>query len=145
LGEKHRTEWLDILSQNNIQFQKAIVYQAITIPDLQIPKHILRLLSSSQTQTNNNNINIWWIFFSPNGIEIVLNYLCEQFGINKNQIAAIIKQNINCAAIGMTTSQKLEQLGLNNHASFYPIKPNPHMLFQSWKKKLEQQYSSSNQ
>lgn len=138
IGARHRMQLMDILTENQISFQKVIVYKTIDIQikDIQIPidynldfddQHLKQMQKQKSCKH-------WWIFFSPNGVRIIWRYLCDLLCSTKSKCiqSFLIQNGIGCGSIGITTAQALSECGMD-HSLFYPSKPKSQMLFESWK------------
>ena len=115
-GQKHRTELTTNLNKNNINFKEIIVYKTIDLNELKYIKDIDYI-----------NNHCFWIFFSPNGIDIVMRYLQrnnDKLNINE------MKKEIKCGSLGQTTANKLREINWN--PSFIAKKPNANSLYDAW-------------
>eukprot|EP01084_Bolivina_argentea_P085019 153690_1 len=110
-GERHRLELTNQLNKYKIKYEQKIVYRTVDVNELCHIKNI-----------DYKNKNCYWIFFSPNGVDVVMKYLKNnKFNINQ------IKKYIKCGCLGSTTANKLTEIEWN--ASFIANKPNGQALY----------------
>ena len=112
-GERHRMELVSKLSDHGIAYRGMVVYRTVDRMELKA----LKDLDYRQTQC-------CWIFFSPNGVDVVMRYL-------KRMDIHDLKQHIICGAIGPTTARRLQEVQWD--ASFVAAKPNAQSLYEAWR------------
>ena len=123
---RHRKELMNILDDNMVKYVKLIVYKTINNKSINIPMIFKeRFQLNNDYNFSNKKRYYYWIFFSPNGVEILFNLL-KVYNISKQNIT----KNINIAGFGETTQNKLKEL--NVPCIFIPIKPTPNALFDAF-------------
>jgi uroporphyrinogen-III synthase len=103
VGDKRRDILPDFLKSNSISFSEILVYE--TMPGLTFAKEYQRWKEKYlKDQEKKLEFAIWISLFSPSGIDIALPHIQSDLS------------SIKIASIGPTTSEHLENLGLQVHA-----------------------------
>ncbi|EGC31455.1 hypothetical protein DICPUDRAFT_156706 [Dictyostelium purpureum] len=131
-GNNRRDELPNYLKENSIQCNEIIVYNSETFDDsLNSIKELYRRIKINKEQ------NCWCVFFSPSGVEYILDIIgqlsnnIENKKLDYNKETASFWDNIKIVAIGKTTETSLKKN--NIRVDIVSPLPNAQSLFNSIK------------